>query len=160
MSSANVIEQVNATQISWLGQNPTVKRVRKKKKGKKVTVSVPNKSFFTFFDPIEMPTDEDLKAGKLTVARPDLEKEENVLENEDPEDFNESEQLVDSKPVSEVTSPINSSHQQSLGKQKTLGSKGVTSPKSNTSKKSSNNVTNLFSGSSLIKNKEENKDAF
>lgn len=41
---------------------------------------MPCSSFFTFFDQIRMPTDDDLKAGKLTVVRQDLEVEDKTVE--------------------------------------------------------------------------------
>lgn len=54
--------------------DPTRKKVKKKRKGKKVSVEVACDSFFTFFDQISMPTDDELKKGKLTVTRKDVEK--------------------------------------------------------------------------------------
>lgn len=82
MSRKDVIERVDGTKINWKeGCNPTVKKVKKKRKGKKVNVEVPQKSFFTFFDLLRMPTDDQLKEGKLTVTRNDLEDEKHVPEN-------------------------------------------------------------------------------
>ena len=81
MSRANVIEKAEGTKINWKeGANPTVKKQKKKRKGKKVTVEVPQKSFFTFFERLQMPSDDQLKEGKLTVARTDLEKIEDKVE--------------------------------------------------------------------------------
>ena len=51
MGRPNMIESVSATEIKWNeGCNVTVKKVKKKRRGKKVTVQVPNDSFFRFFD--------------------------------------------------------------------------------------------------------------
>jgi len=53
-SRPNVIERVEATKINWKeGMDPTIKKVKKKRQGKRITVNVANPSFFTFFDPIE-----------------------------------------------------------------------------------------------------------
>ena len=41
-----------------------------------MTVDVGRPSFFSFFDPIRMPDEEDIMKGKLTVTREDVEKEE------------------------------------------------------------------------------------
>ena len=74
MSRQNVIDKTESTKINWKDcQNPTRKKVKKKRKGKKIAVEVGCESFFTFFDQIKMPTDEDLKKGNLTIAREDLE---------------------------------------------------------------------------------------
>lgn len=76
MGRPNVIEKVEATKINWKeDRDPTIKKVRKKRKGKRVTVNVGQASFFSFFDPIRMPEDEDLKEGKLKVTRHDVEKD-------------------------------------------------------------------------------------
>lgn len=51
MSRKNCIEKTEATKITWKeGCNPTVKRVNKKRGGKRVAVKVACNSFFTFFD--------------------------------------------------------------------------------------------------------------
>ena len=76
MGRPNVIEKVEATKINWReDRDPTIKKVKKKRKGKRVTVNVGQPSFFSFFDPIRMPEDEDLKEGKLKVTRQDVEKD-------------------------------------------------------------------------------------
>jgi len=54
--------------------DPTIKKVKKKREGKKITVNVANPSFFTFFDPIRMPSDDELKKGNLIFKREDLER--------------------------------------------------------------------------------------
>ena len=42
MARSNVIEKAEGTKINWKeGCDPTVKKVKKKRKGKKVTVEVP-----------------------------------------------------------------------------------------------------------------------
>ena len=70
MSRNNVIERSEATTISWNeGCNPMQKKVKKKKNGKKVTMTVPTDSFFSFFEPIRMPSDKDLKAGNLKIPK-------------------------------------------------------------------------------------------
>ena len=69
MSKPNVIERTSGTKITWKEHmNPTIKKVKKKRKGKKITVDVKTDSFFTFFDEIKMPTDDQLKTGDLTVT--------------------------------------------------------------------------------------------
>ena len=74
MGRPNVIEKTESTKINWKDcQDPTRKKVKKKRKGKKVPVEVTCDSFFTFFDQIKMPSDDDLKAGKLKIVREDLE---------------------------------------------------------------------------------------
>ena len=74
MSRQNVIDKMESTKINWKDcQNPTRKKVKKKRKGKKIAVEVACDSFFTFFDQVRMPTDEDLKKGNLTIVREDLE---------------------------------------------------------------------------------------
>jgi len=81
MSRANVIEKVEATKINWKdGCNPTLKKVRKKRGGKKMMVNVACPSFFSFFDQIHMPSDDDLKQGKLVIIREDVEKDEGALD--------------------------------------------------------------------------------
>ena len=51
MSRQNVIEKTEQTKINWKeGQDPTRKKVKKKRKGKKVNIEVSADSFFTFFD--------------------------------------------------------------------------------------------------------------
>ena len=76
MSKSNVIERTSGTIINWKDHmNPTIKKVKKKRKNKKVTVDVKTDSFFTFFDEIKMPTDEQLKTGDLSVLRKDVEKD-------------------------------------------------------------------------------------
>jgi len=66
MSRQNVIEKAEGTKINWKeGCDPTIKKVKKKRKGKKVNVQVPQKSFFNFFDITRMPTESELKEGKL-----------------------------------------------------------------------------------------------
>jgi hypothetical protein len=51
MSRQNVIEKTEQTKINWKeGFDPTRKKVKKKRKGKKVTVEAACDSFFTFFD--------------------------------------------------------------------------------------------------------------
>ena len=51
MSRANVIEKTDGTKINWKeGCDPTRKKVKKKRAGKKVNVEVPNDSFFSLFD--------------------------------------------------------------------------------------------------------------
>lgn len=58
MSRANVIDSAESTKINWKeGCDPTIKKVKKKRKGKKVMVQVPQKSFFNFFEEIRMPSD-------------------------------------------------------------------------------------------------------
>ena len=75
MGRPNVIEKVDATKINWKDdKDPTVKKVKKKRKGKRVTVNIGQTSFFSFFDPLRMPEEEDLKEGKLKVKRLDVEK--------------------------------------------------------------------------------------
>ena len=74
MSRQNVIDKTESTKINWKDcQNPTRKKVKKKRKGKKIAVEVACDSFFTFFDQIKMPSDEDLKKGILSIKREDLE---------------------------------------------------------------------------------------
>ena len=66
MSRSNVIEKTTGTKISWKeSMNPSIKKVKKKRKGKKITVDVKVDSFFSFFDEIKMPTDDQLKTGDL-----------------------------------------------------------------------------------------------
>jgi len=51
MSRANVIEKVESTKINWKeGMNPTVRKAKKKRGGKRVKVNVACDSFFSFFD--------------------------------------------------------------------------------------------------------------
>jgi hypothetical protein len=51
MSRPNVIEKTTATKINWLeGMDPSRKKVKKKRKGKKISVDVIVSSFFSFFD--------------------------------------------------------------------------------------------------------------
>ena len=67
--------------------NPTIKKVKKKRKGKKVTVDVFQPSFFTFFDEVKMPNDNQLKQGDLTMTRKDIEEDTDTeKKNEDEED--------------------------------------------------------------------------
>lgn len=93
MSKLNMIEKCEQTKITWKdGQDPTRKKVKKKRNGKRVTVDIASPSFFKFFDQMRMPEDEDLKMGKLIVRRSDLEypskvaKEEVEEKTEDEED--------------------------------------------------------------------------
>ena len=93
MSKLNMIEKCEQTKITWKdGQDPTRKKVKKKRNGKRVTVDIASQSFFKFFDQMRMPEDEDLKMGKLIVRRSDLEypskvaKEEVEEKTEDEED--------------------------------------------------------------------------
>lgn len=59
MSRGNVIDKTVGTKINWKEHmDPTIKKMKKKRKGKKITVDVKVDSFFTFFDEIKMPTDE------------------------------------------------------------------------------------------------------
>ena len=61
--------------------------MKKKRKGKRVTVNIGQPSFFSFFDPLRMPEEDDLKKGKLKVRRMDVEKPpEEDEENGDAED--------------------------------------------------------------------------
>ena len=84
MSRQNVIEKTEQTKINWKeGQDPTRKKVKKKRKGKKVSVEVAADSFFTLFDQISMPTDDELKKGKLTITRKDLENPSEDQEQKD-----------------------------------------------------------------------------
>jgi len=74
MSRTNVIEKSEGTKINWKEHmNPTIKKVKKKRKGKKVTVDVHCESFFTFFDEVKMPNENQLKLGDLTMVRKDVE---------------------------------------------------------------------------------------
>jgi hypothetical protein len=74
MSRSNMIEKTEGTKINWKEHmNPTIKKVKKKRKGKKVTVDVHCDSFFTFFDEVKMPNENQLKVGDLTSVRKDVE---------------------------------------------------------------------------------------
>lgn len=75
MSRQNVIEKTEATKINWKdGRDPSRRKQKKKRKGKRVTVDVHCPSFFELFDQMRMPSDDDLKEGKLTFTRKDVEK--------------------------------------------------------------------------------------
>ncbi len=51
MSKLNMIEKCEQTKITWKdGQDPTRKKVKKKRNGKRVTVDIASPSFFKFFD--------------------------------------------------------------------------------------------------------------
>jgi len=99
MSRANCIDKAEGTKINWKeGCDPTVKKVKKKRKGKKVTVEVPQKSFFSFFDMIRMPSDEQLQQGILRVQREDLEKDEDLIDEEQTKQPEGEEKELDTKP--------------------------------------------------------------
>ena len=96
MARANVIEKCESTKINWKeGCNPTIKRVKKKRGGKRVLVEVPNDSFFTFFDQIRMPSDEELKDGNLIITRTDLETEDASIEKEGPQSSSDGKKNVE-----------------------------------------------------------------
>jgi hypothetical protein len=95
MGRPNVIESVEVTPIQWNeGCNPTIKKVRKKRKGKKVTVSVANPSFFSFFDELKMPSDDDLTKGNLKVQKEGVEELQAEDEKEEENEAKEYEEDI------------------------------------------------------------------
>jgi nucleosome assembly protein 1-like 1 len=54
MKDKGILDKSLATKIEWKdGCNPTIKKMKKKKKGKKVNVEVKQDSFFNFFTDID-----------------------------------------------------------------------------------------------------------
>lgn len=80
MSRANCIERAEGTKINWKAPDPTMKKVKRKRKGTRVTVNVEQPSFFKFFRDINMPSETELEQGKLTVTNEKLEKDEVLVE--------------------------------------------------------------------------------
>jgi len=61
MKDKGILDKTTCSKIEWKdGCNPTMKKQKKKKKGKKVTVEVKCDSFFNFFNDI-VPTEEDMQ---------------------------------------------------------------------------------------------------
>ena len=54
--------------------DPNIKKVKRKNGDKRYAVTVLCDSFFSMFDQVRMPKDEDMKKGKLAVIRKDVKK--------------------------------------------------------------------------------------
>jgi nucleosome assembly protein 1-like 1 len=82
MKDKGILDKSLATKIEWKdGCNPTIKKMKKKKKGKKVNVEVKQDSFFNFFTDID-PENTETKVKPDVVAGGD-DDEENEEENDE-----------------------------------------------------------------------------
>ena len=76
MTHKGILESTTSTKIEWKDAcNPTIKKVKKKKKGKKVNVEVKCDSFFNFF--------EEIVPGKEEQDKPEKENDDDNSEMED-----------------------------------------------------------------------------
>jgi len=85
MKSKGIVEKMVSTNIEWKdGCDPTKKKIKRKKKGKKINVEVKQDSFFNFFKDEPEPKDggEEKEAEKKEEAEEDDELEDMIDEHQ------------------------------------------------------------------------------
>lgn len=93
MQDKGILDKTTSTEITWKdGCNPTIKKQKKKKKGKKVTVETECDSFFNIFKTLEQPDEKD---------KPIVKPKENEEDEEDEEDESQ-EKLADDLEIAEM----------------------------------------------------------